>query len=53
VVYDWVRPLGTPQGSEAERFGPRQPIGGVQGNDPIYALLAATQQPQRQDDASP
>jgi len=41
VVYDWVRPLGTPEGSEAERFGPRQPIGGVQGNDPIHALLAA------------
>ena len=45
VVYDWVRPLGTPEGTEAERFGPRQPIGGVLGNDPIHALLAAVEQP--------
>lgn len=50
VVYDWLRPLGTPHGTEAERFGPRQPIGGVQGNDPIHALLAAMQQPSSRDD---
>ncbi len=40
VVYDWLRPLGAPEASEAERFGPRQPIGGLHGNDPVYALLA-------------
>ncbi|MGJ7512566.1 nuclear transport factor 2 family protein [Variovorax sp. GT1P44] len=51
VVYDWVRPLGTPEGSEAERFGPRQPTGGVRGNDPVHALLATTQQPRSQDEA--
>jgi hypothetical protein len=41
VVYDWLRHLGTPEGTEAERFGPRQPIGGVNGNDPVHALLTA------------
>ena len=51
VVYDWVRPLGTPEGTEAERFGPRQPIGGVRGDDPVHALLAATQPPRSPDDA--
>ncbi|MDM0035646.1 nuclear transport factor 2 family protein [Variovorax sp. J22P271] len=50
VVYDWVRPLGTPEGAEAERFGPRQPIGGVRGDDPVHALLAAMQQPGSQDE---
>jgi ketosteroid isomerase-like protein len=39
VVYDWMRPLGTPEGTEAERFGPRLPTGGLFGNDPVYALL--------------
>lgn len=39
VVYDWLRHLGTPEGTEAERFGPRQPIGGLFGKDPVYALL--------------
>jgi len=51
VVYDWLRHLGTPEGSEAERFGPRQPIGGVRGNDPIHTLLAAMGQPESQDSA--
>ena len=41
VVYDWVQPLGpAPAGSEAERFGPRQPIGARKPDDPWYALLA-------------
>ncbi len=39
VVYDWIRPLGTPHGAEAERFGPRQPIGARYPEDPVYALL--------------
>ncbi len=39
VVYDWMRPLGTPEGTEAERFGPRQPVGALFGKDPVYALL--------------
>ncbi len=43
VIYDWMRPLGTPGVSEAEHFGPRGPLGGVRGNDPIYELFAALQ----------
>src|SRR5438105_2907282 len=39
VVYDWMRPLGTPEGTEAERFGPRLPQGGKKPDDPVYALL--------------
>jgi hypothetical protein len=41
VVYDWVRPLGTPAGTEAERFGPRLPQGGRKPDDPVYALLGS------------
>lgn len=41
VVYDWVQPLGdAPAAPEAERFGPRQPIGARQPDDPWYQLLA-------------
>ena len=44
VIYDWMRPLGTPEGTEAERFGTvRAPLGGVRGNDPIYEMFAALQ----------
>ncbi len=39
VVYDWIRPLGTPEGTEAERFGPRVPNGARCPDDPYYALL--------------
>jgi hypothetical protein len=39
VVFDWVEPMALPQGSEAERFGRRQPIGGLCPDDPVYALL--------------
>lgn len=39
VVYDWIRPLGTPAGTEAERFGPRVPNGVRCPNDPYYTLL--------------
>jgi hypothetical protein len=39
VVYDWLRDLGTPEGSEAQRFGPRLPQGARFPDDPIYALL--------------
>ena len=39
VVYDWIRPLGTPEGTEAERFGPRLPQGAKFPDDPVYALL--------------
>ena len=39
VVYDWLRHLQMAEGTEAERFGPRQPIGGLYGKDPVYALL--------------
>lgn len=40
VVYDWLRQTPLPPGSDAERFGPRQPQGGRKPDDPIYALLA-------------
>jgi ketosteroid isomerase-like protein len=41
VMYDWMRPLGTPQGTERERMGPRVPNGSNYPNDPVYALFAS------------
>lgn len=41
VVYDWVEEQAPPQGSEAARFGARQPIGSGAPDDPIYALLSS------------
>lgn len=38
VVYDWVDPQPVPQGSDAERFGPRQPVGTAWPNDPVYRI---------------
>ncbi|ASY73980.1 gamma-BHC dehydrochlorinase (plasmid) [Sinorhizobium fredii CCBAU 83666] len=38
VVYDWVEKQRPPKSSEAERFGPRQPIGAPHPNDPVYEL---------------
>lgn len=40
VVYDWVEAMPLPPGSEAERFGLRQPVGGRYPDDPVYALFA-------------
>ena len=39
VVYDWIRQLGTPEESEAQRFGVRVPQGVAFPHDPVYALL--------------
>jgi hypothetical protein len=39
VVYDWVEEQTPPEGSDAERFGPRQPIGSAWPNDPLYRML--------------
>ena len=39
VVYDWIRHLGSPEGTEAQRFGPRVPQGAPFPQDPVYALL--------------
>ncbi len=39
VVYDWVEEQTPPEGSEAERFGLRQPVGAAFPDDPVYALL--------------
>ncbi|OAP39703.1 hypothetical protein ATB98_04755 [Sinorhizobium saheli] len=39
VVYDWVEEQRPPTSAEAERFGPRQPIGAPHPNDPVYELL--------------
>jgi hypothetical protein len=41
VMYDWMRPLGTPQGTERERMGPRVPNGSNYPHDPVYALFAS------------
>jgi hypothetical protein len=41
VVYDWVEEQTPPTGTEAERFGARQPIGSNAPEDPIYALLSS------------
>lgn len=38
VVYDWVEPQPVPDRSEAERFGPRSPIGTSWPNDPVYQI---------------
>jgi hypothetical protein len=42
VVYDWVEDQPVPTGTEAERFGPRQPIGGVWPDDAVYHIASAT-----------
>ena len=42
VVFDRSEALPTQPGTELERFGSRQPIGGRFPDDPIYALLGET-----------
>ena len=42
VVYDWVAPSPAPTASEAERFGPRTPIGGAFPDDPVYHIGKAS-----------
>ncbi len=41
VVYDWAEDQPVPQGTETERFGPRQPVGGVWPDDPVYQIRAS------------
>lgn len=41
VMYDWLRPLGSPEGTERERMGPRLPNGANHPQDPVYALFAS------------
>lgn len=43
VVYDWVEEQVPPEGSEAERFGPRVPIGGPWPHDPVYRIFAGAE----------
>lgn len=38
VVFDWVEPQAVPGESEAERFGPRTPIGSSYPDDPVYHM---------------
>jgi len=45
VAYDWVDPQEVPEGSEAERFGPRTPIGGAFPDDPVYRIGNSTDGP--------
>jgi hypothetical protein len=40
VVYDWMKEASGSETGETERFGPRKPIGGMNPDDPWYALLA-------------
>lgn len=37
VVYDWVEPQAPPSETEAQRFGPRQPLGAPFPDDVIYS----------------
>ncbi|MEO1660986.1 MAG: hypothetical protein AAFR51_08360 [Pseudomonadota bacterium] len=36
MVFDWVEEMPLPGGTEAERFGPRTPIGGLYPDDLVY-----------------
>lgn len=38
VVFDWVEDMPLPEGSEAERFGSKTPIGRSFPDDPIYKI---------------
>jgi hypothetical protein len=40
VVYDWIEPQTPPAETEAQRFGPRQPIGTNFPHDPIYKVAS-------------
>lgn len=40
VVYDWIRQTPLPPGTDLERFGVRQPMGGRKPDDAVYALLS-------------
>ena len=40
VVYDFVEETPVPKGTDAERFGERQPIGDKKPDDPLYRVLA-------------
>lgn len=43
VTYDWVEEQAVPEGADAERFGPRQPIGSAYPGDPVYQMLGDAQ----------
>ncbi|WP_333826708.1 nuclear transport factor 2 family protein [Pararhodobacter sp.] len=38
VVYDWVEDQTPPAAPDAERFGPRQPVGSTWPDDPVYHI---------------
>ncbi|MEP1144498.1 MAG: nuclear transport factor 2 family protein [Henriciella sp.] len=38
VVFDWVEEMPLPKGTEAERFGPRTPIGALYPDDLVYSI---------------
>lgn len=40
VVYDWLRQTPLPPGTDLERFGVRQPMGGRKPDDALYELLS-------------
>lgn len=39
VVFDWIRQSRLPDSSDADRFGPRQPVGCPKPEDAYYELL--------------
>ncbi len=39
VVFDWTEEMPLPEGTEAERFGSRTPIGASYPNDPLYHVF--------------
>ncbi|MCC6000868.1 MAG: nuclear transport factor 2 family protein [Pararhodobacter sp.] len=38
VVYDWVEEQTPPETPDSARFGPRQPIGSIWPDDPVYHI---------------
>lgn len=38
MVFDWAEEMPLPGGTEAERFGPRTPFGGLYPDDLVDAL---------------
>ena len=39
VVFDWTEEMPLPPGTEAERFGPRTPIGASHPEDAVYSFF--------------
>ena len=53
VTYDWIRHAPMHDGTDAEIFGLRQPVGQRMPADPIYALLKEPPEPRTRKCQSP